>query len=739
MLDKNVELLAPVGSMESLFAAVQNGADAVYLGGKLFNARQYASNFDKDELKYAIEYAHLRGVKVYVTVNILIDDDEMKDTLDYIKYLYEIDVDGIIVQDLGLAYLIKKLFPDLPLHGSTQMTINNLPGALFLQKLGFERVVLAREVPLEEIKYIHQNSNIELEGFIHGALCVCYSGQCLMSSIIGGRSGNRGTCAQPCRMAYSLIDYSSGEELSDLWNIKYVLSPKDLNTIEVLDSIVDSGIASLKIEGRMKRPEYVAVIVKNYRKALDLGIDSITEEDKKDIYEIFNRGFTKGLPFKDFGRKFISYDRPDNRAVPSDQLLNRAKDSFSKENIKFPIEMEMEILIDKPAKLCLKYEGESIEIKSDLKVEKGKKVVLTKERVLAQLAKLNDTVYYLERAIIHLDEGAFLPISVINSLRREAIKRLNNKRMNFNKRKPLPEEEYLANISKYFTFTKVKRNIESKISLSLLKESQFNQIDIRKLDRIYVGFDGGLKEALFKIKEAGKEAFLLTDRILYKGDLDRLKEKIKSVEGLIDGIAVSNLGTLNWVKYNFNFDIHGDIGLNIFNSFSANFLKEFGLKSLTLSPEVNMKQIEKLCTRHPFDYEAIGYGYLPLMIMKHCPMSLLKGCKDDSNCRACSYSKGYGLKDRMGLKFYMERKGKITTIYNSVPIMVLDSLRQIYKKGVNMIRLDFTFEEEGIRDIQEIYYACAKGLASEEEVMDYVDKFRKRRGITKGHYFRGVI
>ncbi|WP_236910776.1 DUF3656 domain-containing U32 family peptidase [Clostridium sp. Cult1] len=739
MLNNKVELLAPVGSMESLFAAVENGADAVYLGGKLFNARQFASNFGYEELKFAVEYAHLRNVKVYITVNILIDDREMRKTIDYIKYLYEIDVDGLIVQDLGLASMVRDLFPDLPLHGSTQMTINNLPGAIFLQNLGFERVVLARETPLEEIININENSDIELEGFIHGALCVSYSGQCLMSSIIGGRSGNRGTCAQPCRMAYDIIHYDKDQSLSDQWNKKYVLSPRDLNTIEYLDTIINSGIVSLKIEGRMKRPEYVATIVKNYRKALDLGINCITKEEKDDILQIFNRDFTKGLMLKDFGRKFISCDRPDNRGNPSDELLNRAKESYQEGNIKYPIQMEMNISVGEPARLIVKYKGDSFKVDSDYIIEKGKKVALTKERVLDQLSKLNDTVYYIEKANIHLEEESFMPISVINGLRRDAIEMLDNRRKNFNNREPISHVEYESKIKKYFNLTRKQKENGNKISLSILNENQFKQIDLTKLDRVYIGFQKGLKEALTKVKEANKEAFLLTDKILYKENLNQLKDFITPLENMIDGISVSNLGTLQWIKDNFHINIHGDIGLNIFNSYSVAKLKKIGLKSLTLSPELNMKQIGEICTKDSLDYETIGYGYLPLMTTKHCPMSLVKGCKDDSNCNTCPFSKGYGIKDRKGINFYMERRGSVTTIYNSVPLMVLDSLKQIYESGVNMVRLDFTFERENIKEIQTIYYDYVKGIVSEKKVMEYLKRYRKKNEITKGHYFRGVI
>lgn len=739
VLNKRVELLAPVGSMESLFAAVENGADAVYLGGKLFNARQFASNFDYEELKSAVEYSHLRNVKVYITVNILIDDREMKKTLDYIRYLYEIDVDGIIVQDLGLASLVREFFPDFHLHGSTQMTINNLPGAIFLQKLGFNRVVLARETPLDEIKNIYQNSDIELEGFIHGALCVSYSGQCLMSSIIGGRSGNRGTCAQPCRMAYTIIDYDDDTTLSNHWNKKYLLSPKDLNTIEYLDTIVNSGIASLKIEGRMKRPEYVATIVKNYRKALDLGVKAITEEDKNDILQIFNRDFTKGIMFKDFGRDFISYDRPDNRGIPSDELLNKAKESYQNSKIKYPIQMEMNISIGKPAELIIKYKDKNFKTVSSEEVEKGKRVELSKDRVLDQLSKLNDTVYYLESSKINLEEGSFLPISVINGLRRDSIEKLDNWRKNFHKRNPISQKEYDTKINKYFKFTKKEGENRNNIGISVLKKEQFQQLDLSKLDRLYIGFQEDLEEAITEAKEKGKEVFLLTDKILYKEDFNGLRARINPVKDLIDGVSASNLGTIQWLKDNFNTRVHGNIGLNIFNSFTVKSLKDLGLKTITLSPELNMKQIEEICSKESIDYETIGYGYLPLMTTKHCPMSLVKNCKDDSNCNTCPYSKGYGLKDRKGMNFYMERKGEITTIYNSLPLMVLDSLNKIFDSGVNMVRLDFTFERRNIKDIQQMYYDYAKGNISEKEVMEYIKEYRNKKDITKGHYFRGVI
>ena len=738
MVNKDIELLAPVGSMEALYAAVQNGANAVYLGGKVFSARQYANNFDLEELKSAVEYAHIRNVKVYITVNILIDDGEMEEALEFIKYLYEIDVDGLILQDLGMAYLIGEIFPDFHLHGSTQMTVNNLPGVQFLEKLGLSRVVLAREVPLEEIKKIHENSHIELEGFIHGALCVSYSGQCLMSSIIGGRSGNRGRCAQPCRMAYSLIDYESKNILSDKWGKKYLLSTRDLNTIDYIEDIINSGIISLKIEGRMKRSEYVATIVKNYRKALDSGSKTINSSEKEDILQIFNREFTKGMMLGDFGRNFTSIERPDNRGEASEELLNKAKASYEEENIKYPINLKMVVSIGKPPVLNINHEQWNIKVESKSIVDSAKNLPLTEERIIEQLSKLNDTVYYIDNIDIDLEDGAFMSLSEINGLRRDGVEKLDKMRKNFNNRDAIDQKKYRAFVEKYFKYDKKDHKSQRKISVKVSNRTQLNQLNMEKLDRIYIDFDEDLDKIIPAIKDKNKEIYLSTGKILYEKDLNKLGETIDANIQLLDGISVSNIGTLKFVMDNFNTNIHGDIGLNAFNSFTSKLLKEYGVNSLTLSPELNMGQIENINKSYN-SYETIGYGYLPLMTMGYCPMSTIKNCKDSSQCETCAYRKGYGLRDRMNVDFYTERKNGITTIYNSVPLMVLDSLDTIYNVGVDTIRLDFTFEKNNIREIQEVYYDYAKGNISKRNAEKFLEEYRSKNHITKGHYFRGVI
>ena len=308
-----IELLAPAGSMEALKAAVESGADAVYLSGKMFGARAYANNFDEDGLKEAIEFAHLRNVKIHVTVNTLVDNAEVAELVEYLRYLYEAGADAVLVQDLGVARIARAVVPDLPLHASTQMTVNNLAGVLALQELGFSRVVLAREVTLKDIRHICKNCDVEIEVFAHGALCVCYSGQCLMSSMIGGRSGNRGRCAQPCRLPYTLVDKNGQNVLTDAG--QYLLSPRDMNTIELIPELIEAGVASLKLEGRMKKPEYVAVVVNSYRQKIDAYYQrtDLAEDVQKNLSQIFNRDFTTAYLEKKQGKFMMSDKRPNNR------------------------------------------------------------------------------------------------------------------------------------------------------------------------------------------------------------------------------------------------------------------------------------------------------------------------------------------------------------------------------------------------------------------------------------------
>ena len=391
-----IELLAPAGSREALTAAIENGADAVYLAGNLFGARAYADNFDRENLREAIQFAHLRGVAIHITVNTIVVDNEMEELADYLRFLYEAGADAILVQDLGVARVAKSVVPDLPMHASTQMTVHNLEGVLALADMGFSRVVLSREMSLNEIREICRKSPVEIECFAHGALCVCYSGQCLMSSMIGGRSGNRGRCAQPCRLPYTLVNDEGNDVLGDTAG-NYLLSPRDMNTIDILPELIQAGVASLKIEGRMKRPEYVSVVVSTYRKELDriYGIEksSDKEESHRRLAQIFNRDFTTGFLLNNPGKNLMSDRRPNNRGL----LIGRVtKYDFSSKRVF--VKLSADVTEGDELDFWVKVGGRVTTALTDIKDEKGHSVTEGKagEEIsfpLAKTVKVHDRVF----------------------------------------------------------------------------------------------------------------------------------------------------------------------------------------------------------------------------------------------------------------------------------------------------------------------------------------------------------
>ena len=388
-------MLAPAGSWEALVAAVNAGADAVYLGGKDFGARQYAANFDRDELVRAVRYAHLHRVRLYVTVNTLVDDSELTGLLDYLVFLNNANIDGIIVQDMGVVAIARKYVPDLPVHASTQMTVTNSEGVRLAAEAGMERVVLARELSLKEIEAICNSVDVEIETFIHGALCVCYSGQCLMSSLIGGRSGNRGRCAQPCRLPYKLLNKDGKDMLQGKDAGEYLLSPKDLNTLSILPQLIETGVTSYKIEGRMKRPEYVAVVVDIYRRAIDsyyAGNYFVSDEDKANIEQIFNRDFTTAYMLTHIGKNMMSDRRPNNRGV----LVGRIS-KLDKANGKASIKLEKELHLEDGLEFWITVGGRAAVTVTSLQ-ENCKDVLFAKAGSVVTIpvpqgVKLNDRVF----------------------------------------------------------------------------------------------------------------------------------------------------------------------------------------------------------------------------------------------------------------------------------------------------------------------------------------------------------
>lgn len=464
---RHVELLAPVGSYEAMIAAVQSGADAIYLGGKSFGARQNASNFDKEELIKAVDYCHIRGVKIYLTVNTLIANDEFDEFKEFINFLYNIDVDAVIVQDLGALKYIRETYPEFEIHSSTQMTIHNLEGIELLKELGVKRAVLAREMSLSHIKNITENTDMEIEVFVHGALCISYSGQCLMSSLIGGRSGNRGRCAQPCRLPYKLIDFQTKEEIPNEEG-DYILSPRDLNTVENLGSILDMGVASLKIEGRMKRPEYVAVVVAAYRKAIDMyrekGKIIIDNETKKELTQIFNRKFTKGYLFGETGKNLIGFERPGNRGVKIGKVVG-----YNKKNNKLEIELINEI-----------QKGDGIRIKNKEK-EIGFKVnEIFKHNKTIENGMKGDIVEVYYKGI-PLNEGDIYKTSdeaLLRKAKESYQNEKNNIAINGGAKVKLGEEIelHLWDEDGHYVSAKGEKKVEKAIKVSLTKERIDKQI-----------------------------------------------------------------------------------------------------------------------------------------------------------------------------------------------------------------------------------------------------------------------
>lgn len=795
----NTELLAPVGSFEALKAAVQNGANAVYLGGKEFSARASANNFDREELKEAVRYAHIRNVKVFVTANTLIKQNEIEDFLDYIKYLYDIDVDAVILQDIGMAKLIKKLLPDFELHASTQMVAHSLEDTLYLQSIGFDRVVLARELNIDEIEHICKNTNVDIEIFVHGALCVCYSGQCLMSSMLGNRSGNRGRCAQPCRQRYKLIDINSGQVINTQGD--YLLSPRDLNTIEEIDRIIKAGVHSLKIEGRMKKPEYVATVISSYRKTIDKYLEeakvSVSNETMNNLYTIFNRKFTKGYLLGEVGEDVMNSNLPNNvglyigkvidynkkakrlkiylentlkkgdginlgggtigriikkNNVISDigeagetieldfigeakkgqivyktsdsDLLNTVKKSFEDEteNIKIPIDAFIELKLDQTPKLTLKdgYNNQ-ITVTNEKIIEKAMKVALSEEKIETQIKKLGNTTYVLNNIKIDMDEGISLPISVLNQLRRDAIEKLDDERAIIKNRQFKDNNiEYAPRI----------KNEEKDIKLRV-KVKNLEQLKIAlnyDIDAIYYEDINTLEEA---IKLSNKKVIYTVPRILRNKDYKTL-DNIKEIP-----VQVGNLGCVKLYKEN---EIYIDSYLNSFNSETINHYKEEGANTICLSQELNLTEIKDMLMYTDSEIESIVYGYTTLMVSEYCPMGVLvRNCKKDKRSSICNKSL-YALKDAKDDTFRLSQDMFCrTTIYNSKPLCMLEDLSEVKKSGINVFRIDLTFEtEDEIKTILEAFIECIENEFKLDKKSKKLEKLLENKGSTTGHYYKGV-
>lgn len=780
-MDK-IELLAPAGSIESIYAAVNMGADAVYLGGSKFSARAYAANFKEEDMIKVVNYCHIYNVKVYVTVNTLLKDKEIIEAVEYVGFLYKIGVDAVIIQDTGLAYLIKNNFPNMEIHASTQMTVHNGEGALLLKDLGYKRIVLSRELTLKEIEYISKDLNIETEIFIHGALCICYSGQCLMSSLIGGRSGNRGRCAQPCRLPYTLINKENGNNRNG-----YLLSPKDTCVLRNIEDIIKSGTASLKIEGRMKRPEYVAGVVDVYRRAIDSvygGKNFDYDKEEKLLMQLFNReGFSKAYMFGNVGSSMMSYNNPKNTGL----LLGNVKSDNSiilKENIGINDGIrtgddgfKISKIIKDNKEVEVAYTGDKVKLKPS-KYNKGSELYKTSDdKLLNALSKAYENPYEKKNFLnlkVKFKLGEVFTLTteynkttftvkgdiVAKALKRpmdrekicQNLKKTGNTAFEFNYIEFEIFEEGFLPVS---NINAVRRELIEKIEKSICKEAkeiEYKNINLNreekngdyelpkfmvaviKKEQIKAALDNGIQDVIVdifkknsdidicKIKEC--DLYLKVPNII-KEEFEIICSKIEEYLPYIKGIVTSNAGIINRFKRRIR--IIGDYKSNIFNKYSLDYYKDI-IDATAISVELNKKEISTLSKNSPMPIQMLVYGKIELMVSEHCPVGSIEGNKNkDNGCNGACEKGSYVLKDRKGEEFVIiTDKYCRSHIYNSKALNLSQYIKEIKGQRINSIRLDF---------IDEDY----------EETFKVIQSFEGRKGqefegnkYTKGHYKRGV-
>ena len=659
-----LELLAPAGSMEALRAAVQNGANAVYLGSGTFNARQGAKNFTPQMLAEAVKYCHVRGVAVHLTLNTLVSDKESSEVCALIRQAALSGVDAFIVQDLGVVQLCRQIAPNVPIHGSTQMTIHSLPGVMFCAAMGMSRVVLSRELGRDEIHYICKNSPIEIEVFAHGALCMCYSGQCYLSAAIGGRSGNRGRCAQPCRQSYGY----------GRWDDKYPLSLKDNCLVTYLKELENMGVASLKLEGRMKRPEYVAAVTNVYRRAIDEGV--VTKSMVQTLMAAFNRqGFTDGYYTGRVGQSMfgVREDKYDNA-----KWLAEARQTYeSTENGLVPITFHATVTRQETSLTVSDTQGNRCTVQGPAP-EVARTVALTKESLRERLEKTGGTPYYCREVTADLDAGLTLSAATINGLRRDALSQLTALRAR-QERPKLQKPLKIARIpgQKEHPGLTVQVTTMEQITPRLLRlkpELLYVPLHILALDPVFC------HELCRKVKVAA-----VLPRIVHDSEMSRLKDDLQLVKRMgVKEALVGNLGLLLPVR-ELGLRIRGDFGLNIYNSGAVNFLQGLDMKSLTLSFEMTLPQIRDVSKAVPC--ELLIYGRLPLMITENC---LIRG--RTGSC-TCNLSTGK-LVDKTGAEFPIIKDGDKcrSVLLNGKKLNWLDRQEDLSRLGLWATRLYFTTE-----------------------------------------------
>lgn len=748
---KELELLAPAGSLKTLKAVIHAGADAVYLGGSMFGARAYANNFNEEELLEAIRFGHIHGRKIILAVNTLLKEYELGQLYDYLHPYYEAGLDAVIVQDMGVMEFIKTHFPNLPIHTSTQMTITNIEGARLLKEQGVERVVTAREMSLEEIQRIHDEVGVELESFIHGALCYCYSGQCLFSSIIGGRSGNRGRCAQPCRLSYEVLQ---GEKSLTGHHATPILSLKDMCTLPFLYELADHGVYSFKIEGRMKTPEYAAGVVSIYRKYMDSYLDGsripVEKKDIRALLELGNRGgFTNGYYYHHNDSDMLSGESASHNkseGVLQDNIRREYVDTELKEKIKGKLILNKEC----PAKIEVQYGKIKVSYQGDM-VLVAQNRPLTKEVVTEKITKTGNTPFVFENLEVTMDDDIFMPVNQLNQLRRGALEALEEALLKPYER-TLPElvETSSAETDRQTTGNAIKEKQISGQSLSQTsgQQSAGSSTEVRVLiedaeqlpavlkvdfvDTVYLdcmlytreNLIRKLSEDIDRVHASGKKAFYVFPFIFRQQTslfYEKIMPELKKLP--LDGIMVRSLDEIAFIKEwgNENWQMVSDSNLYTYSNEAAEYFYRLGMIQDTIPVELNRKEILR---RENSRSEMIIYGRLPLMITAQCIHKNTLGCMHQH--------KVLNLKDRYSVHFPVKNfcSECYNVIYNSLPVCLFKEDVTVKKIAPAALRLSFTTETE----------------EETEQILTIYGDIYKNGGIlgqmpmecTNGHFKRGV-
>ncbi|RGY97845.1 U32 family peptidase [Clostridium sp. AM58-1XD] len=710
-------------------AAVAAGADAVYIGGNRFGARAYADNLDEEKMLEAIEYMHLHGGRLYMTVNTLMKDGEMDELYDYLNPYYRQGLDAAIVQDLGVFSFLREHFPGLHLHASTQMTVTGVYGARLLKDLGAERVVTARELSLEEISRIRRNVDVEIESFVHGALCYCYSGQCLLSSVIGGRSGNRGRCAQPCRLPYDVK--RGGKEIGKR-DERYVMSLKDLCTLDLIPDMIEAGIDSMKIEGRMKSPRYTAGVVSIYRKYVDSylkdGRDGyrVDPADKKCLLDLFDRGgFTEGYYRKHNGRDMVAlHEKPQFREI-NQKLFDELDEKYVNSHVQRMVFGKAVLKEGEPSSLTLSSGSTSVTVYGKVS-ETAQNQPITEEKLLRQMKKTGGTQFAFERLEGEVAGRPFVPVQELNELRRRGFEYLEKEIL-----KPFHREDGRKPLKDDFTSSDWKNGAGPgtvKITASAEQKKTAERLaGTDGISRIYLDSNtidaDQWKELCGLCHKNKKECYLMLPQIFRtEAESYFIKHKSTLKEAGFDGVLLRSMEEVGFLNnQEVRLPMMFDSCLYIFNRKAEMVMRDIGASALTLPAELNEKELKNLdCSGK----ELIAYGYLPLMVSAQCVKKTVDGCSKKPEILY--------MKDRMGKEFPVRNHCRFcyNTIYNMNPLSLHGQESRIRALGPDSIRLSFTIETE--EESAEIAEAFVRGYEQGSEIRLPVREF------TRGHFKRGV-